>query len=437
MIKNRPAIKDSRAPAMPDHDAPSAPAPRRRFRLDPFWVYMGVVSAWFASFGLQTTLFPGVINFTLAESPARLGIAQAALTAPMLLLLPLTGVLAERMDRRRLLLVFHCVAGLSAAVLSAMLFAGMLSYEALVVYALVVGSAGAFVMPARDSAINGVTRVSQRLGRPLSLQRAIVFASLVQFGAQISGMGAGFLASYVGPAPLFAVQAAILTAGGLLALSMPRLPRPRVHTEPVITALLTGLRTVIHSPVIWPMTLIMIAVGALVVGGGFFVIIPVLVRDVYGAGYDVLAGLMVTFWVGAFFSNIILARLPLIERPGRTLMVVQTAAALALGCIALPLSMIQLFAVIFIWGLAGGVAMSLSRALVQENAPRRQIARVMSVYQLGLFGGMPAGAVIMGYVVEWMGPRDAALIPAGGILAVLIVIIATTPILSVRRADPS
>ncbi|MGY6661675.1 MAG: MFS transporter [Glycocaulis sp.] len=410
---------------------------RRLFRPDPFWAYMAVVAAWFASFGLQTTLFPGVINFTLAESPARLGIAQAALTAPMLFLLPLTGVLAERADRRTLLLVFHGVAGVSAGIMAALMFAGLLSYEALVVYALVVGSAGAFVMPARDSAINGVTRVTQRLGNPLSLQRAIVFASLVQFGAQITGMGAGFLASYVGPAPLFAVQALILVAGGAMAMSMPRLPRPREHTEPVLTALVTGLRTVINSPVIWPMTLIMIAVGALVVGGGFFVIIPVLVRDIYLAGYDVLAGLMVTFWVGALFSNIILARMPLIERPGRTLMVVQTAAALALGCIALPLPLPALFLTIFVWGLAGGVAMSLSRALVQENAPKRQIARVMSVYQLGLFGGMPAGAVIMGYVVEWMGPRDAALIPAAGILAVLIVIVLTTPILSVKRADPS
>ncbi|MGP1274450.1 MAG: MFS transporter [Caulobacterales bacterium] len=422
---------------MPDTDNTLPVPARRSFRPDPFWAYMAVVSAWFASFGLQTTLFPGVINFTLAETPARLGIAQAALTAPMLFLLPLTGVLAERADRRTLLLTFHLIAGLSAGVLSALLFAGLLSYEALVVYALVVGSAGAFVMPARDSAINGVTRVTQRLGRPLSLQRAIVFASLVQFGAQITGMGAGFLASYFGPAPLFAIQAVVLAAGGLIALSMPRLPRPREHSEPVITALLTGMRTVLESQVIWPMTLIMIAVGALVVGGGFFVIIPVLVRDIYGAGYDVLAGMMVTFWLGAFFSNIILARLPLIERPGRTLMVVQTMAALALACIALPLTLIQLFAVIFVWGLAGGVAMSLSRALVQENAPRKQIARVMSVYQLGLFGGMPAGAVAMGYVVQWLGPRDAALIPAAGILGVLIVIVLTTPILSVRRADPS
>ena len=283
-----------------------------------------------------------------------------------------------------------------------------------------------------------MTRVTQRLGRPLSLQRAVVFASLVQFGAQISGMGAGFLASYTGPAPLFAIQAAILVLGGTdRPVSCPGCHSRREHGEPVLRALLTGLQTVIGSPVIWPMTLIMIAVGALVVGGGFFVIIPVLVRDIYNGGYDVLAGLMVTFWLGAFFSNIILTRLPLIERPGRTLMVVQAAAAFSLACIALPLSLIQLFVVIFVWGLAGGVAMSLSRALVQENAPKRQIARVMSVYQLGLFGGMPAGAVTMGYVVQWMGPRDAALIPAVGILAVLIVIVLTTPILSVRRADPS
>ena len=129
---------------MADDRQTRLPAPPKRFRPDPFWAYMAVVSAWFASFGLQTTLFPGVINFTLAETPARLGIAQAALTAPMLFLLPLTGVLAERVDRRTLLLVFHAVAGLSAAVLSAMLFAGMLSYETLVVYALVVGTAGAF-----------------------------------------------------------------------------------------------------------------------------------------------------------------------------------------------------------------------------------------------------------------------------------------------------
>lgn len=415
--------------------APPSPSPAR-FRVDPFWAYMAAVSGWFVSFGLQTTLFPGVISFTLEESPARLGLAQAALTAPMLFLLPFAGVVAERADRRTLLLGFHLLAGLATSLLTISLFAGFLSYEGLIAYALVVGMAGAFVMPARDSAINGVTRVTQRLGRDLSLQRAIVFASMVQFTAQITGMGLGFLASKIGPAPLFAVQAATLVLGGLAALAMPKLPRPKEQSEPVLTALAEGVRTVITSPVIWPMTLIMIAVGALVVGGGFFVIIPVLVRDVYAAGYATLSTLMVTFWLGALASNIVLARMPLIERPGRTLLIVQSLAAIMLGCLVIETSLPVLYAIVFAWGLAGGVAMSLSRALVQENAPKKQIARVMSVYQLGLFGGMPAGAVIMGYVVEAFGPRMAALIPAGGILAVVLIIMFTTSVLKVRRADP-
>ncbi len=415
----------------------ATPHHRARLRIDPFWAYMAAVSGWFVSFGLQTTLFPGVISFTLEESPARLGIAQAALTAPMLFLLPIAGVVAERADRRSLLLGFHLLAGLATAFLTLSLFAGFLSYEGLIAYALVVGLAGAFVMPARDSAINGVTRVNQRLGRGMSLQRAIVFASLVQFTAQITGMALGFLASQIGPAPLFAVQAVIVVLGGLAALAMPKLPRPKPSGEPVLTALHDGIRTVITSPIIWPMTAIMIAVGALVVGGGFFVIIPVLVRDIFGAGYATLSTLMVTFWVGALASNIVLARLPLIERPGRTLIIVQAFAAIVLGCLVLETSLPVLYGIVFAWGLAGGVAMSLSRALVQENAPKRQIARVMSVYQLGLFGGMPAGAVIMGYVVEAVGPRLAALIPAGGILAVLVIIVLTTPVLTVRRADPT
>jgi predicted lipid-binding transport protein (Tim44 family) len=60
----------------------------------------------------------------------------------------------------------------------------------------------------------------------------------------------------------------------------------------------------------------------------------------------------------------------------------------------------------------------------------------MSVYQLGLFGGMPAGILLMGPVVGAIGARPAALIPMIGLGVVLILISIATPILSVRRAQP-
>ena len=410
---------------------------RRMWRMAPFTAYLLAVTGWFFSFGLQTTLFPGVLSYTLNESPDRLGMAQAALTAPMLLILPLAGVVAERLDRRAVMAGFHLLAAAGAGGLALLLFNDQLSYSILIAYALVVGAAGAFVMPARDSAVNPVTKVAQRMGKPgFTLQRAVVIASLVQFAAQIAGMGAGYLAGRFGPGPLFAVQAAGLIIGGAAALVMPRLhARRRIHI-PVLRSLREGVTTVLSSSVLLPMTLIMLAVGFFVVGGGFFVIVPVLVRDGYDGGYGLLAGLMISFWLGAFVANVLLARHGAVERPGQALMAAQMVTVISMGALALPLPLLALVVLVFLWGLGGGVAISLSRAVVQEQAPPAQLARVMSVYQLGLFGGMPAGAFFMGHVVDALGPRTASLIPMAGLLIVLSAIALMTPILKVRRVDP-
>jgi len=407
---------------------------RQIWRLPPFTAYMITVACWFFSFGLQTTLFPGVINYTLNESPDRLGLAQAALTAPMLFLLPITGVLAERLDRRRVMAGFHLLAALCALALAGLLFNDQLGYWILVTYALCVGAAGAFVMPARDSAVNPVTRVTQRLGHSdFTLQKAVILASLVQFAAQTMGMGLGFLAGMLGPGPLFGVQAAGLLIGAGAAMLMPRLSEHKGPQGSIWASLKDGVATVAQSDVLAPMTLIMMAVGLLIVGGGFFVIIPVLVRDGYDGGYGMLAALLVSFWVGAFVANVLLAQMREVVFPGRALMMAQLVTVVSMGLLALPLPIWGLFALVFTWGLGGGVAISLSRAVVQENAPGHMVARVMSVYQLGLFGGMPLGAFTMGYVVDAFGPRLSALIPMAGLMLVLVWVALATPILRIRR----
>lgn len=396
------------------------------------------VSGWFFGFGLQTTLFPGVINYTLLETPERLGIAQAALTAPMLLLLPVAGVLAERFERRQIMFRFQVLAGAAAAALAAMLFQNQLSYGLLIGYALVTGTAGAFMMPARDSAVNPVTRATQLMGRGgFTLQKAVIIASLVQFAAQIAGMAAGFLAGVFGPGLLFVIQAAGLMIGAGSALLLPRLNRRTAPSEPVLRSLSDGVRAVTGSNVLAPMTLVMMAVGCLIVGGGFFVIVPTLVRDAYEGGYGLLAFLLVAFWTGAFAANVILAKAKSIDRPGRALMLAQLVTVASMGLLSLPMPLPALFGLVFAWGLGGGVAISLSRAVVQENAPRDKVARVMSVYQLGLFGGMPVGAFLMGFVVAELGPRLSALVPMAGLFVVLAVIAVFSPILKVRRVDPA
>ncbi|WP_394694157.1 MFS transporter [Hyphobacterium sp.] len=400
----------------------------------PFAAYLVIVAGWFFGFGLQTTLFPGIVYFTLTDStPQQLGFAQMALTAPMLLLLPAAGVLAERRGRRRILMVFYAMAAVLAAMLGALLVYGYLTYWLLVIYALAVGSCGAFVLPARDSAINTVVDIANRSGKPITLQKAVVIASLVQFAGQITGMGVGYLARWTGPGPLLFLQAGGFLLGVIATVGLPRLKARRTATTHAMQDLVEGIKTVFQSPVIGSMTAVMVAVGFFVVGGAFFVVIPVLVRDVYQAGYGTLSSLLVVFWIGAFIANALLAKLSHIERPGRAVMLAQLVTVVSLGGLALPLPLEGLYALDFFWGLGAGVAISLSRSVVQENAPKEMLARIMSVYQLGLFGGMPAGAAMMGIVVAALGPRESVLIPMIGLALVLAAISIFTPILSVRR----
>ncbi|MEE2527025.1 MFS transporter [Hyphobacterium sp. HN65] len=399
----------------------------------PFAAYLVIVAGWFFGFGLQTTLFPGVVYFTLAESPERLGLAQMALTAPMLFFLPAAGVLAERRGRRRILIIFYALAALLAAFLGGLLISGTLTYWLLVIYAFAVGSCGAFVLPARDSAINAVVRIANRSGKPLTLQKAVVIASLVQFAGQITGMAVGYLARWTGPGILLFLQGGGFLLGVIATVGLPRLKAKRTVETHALQDLVDGVKTVLGSPVIASMTAVMVAVGFFVVGGAFFVVIPVLVRDVYGAGYGTLSSLLVVFWIGAFIANALLAKMSHIERPGLAVMLAQLVTVISLGGLALPIPLAGLYALDFFWGLGAGVAISLSRAVVQENAPSEMMARIMSVYQLGLFGGMPLGALIMGFVVAALGPRESVLIPMAGLAVVLVLIAIFTPIMSVRR----
>ena len=78
------------------------------------------------------------------------------------------------------------------------------------------------------------------------------------------------------------------------------------------------------------------------------------------------------------------------------------------------------YVVIFMWGCCGGISMTMSRTIVQEAAIESHRARVMSVYSLGMMGGMPIGSFTLGVVIDWVGTRNAVLVPVLGMLTILI-----------------
>jgi predicted MFS family arabinose efflux permease len=88
--------------------------------------------------------------------------------------------------------------------------------------------------------------------------------------------------------------------------------------------------------------------------------------------------------------------------------------------------------IVFIWGLAAGISIAMSRAIVQDAAPKAQLARVLSIYQLGFMAGAPIGAAMMGALVDLFGPQKIAIVPAGGMLILIVWMALSTPVWNMK-----
>jgi MFS family permease len=360
---------------------------------------------------MQTIVFPWLVTVVLHEPAARVGIAQMSLMAPSIFLMLLGGAVADRADCRRLLVRGHLVAALPPLLLGLAIARGWLAYGGLIVYALAVGTAGAFVMPARDAML---TRVA--VG---GVGRAVAVMTAMQFGAQLVGIAVGGSAGALGAPSVLLLQAVVLAFGGVAALRLPA--APPVAGSPGhsrLRAVRDGLRAAARSPILVPVLIANLAVGVLYVGA-FLVILPLIVRDVYGGGSAELSLVSLGFWGGTIGSTLVQIRLGALRRPGRAIVIALCLGAGVLAAMARPSPFPAFVALCLVWGLGAGVVMTQARTLVQSAAPETHRARILALFQLGLMGGAPVGALLIGYLAALAGPRGAAIYPAACMLLVL------------------
>jgi len=402
-------------------------AEKREFR----W-YLGGVAAWFTSFGIQTIVFPWLVAVVLKEPAQRVGIAQMAMMAPAIVFMLLGGAVADRADCRRLLLRSHLLAALAPLALAGIVAVGALGYSSLLGYGIIMGTLGAFVVPARDALLTRVVRRDR--------ERAIAVTSAGQFICQLVGIVVAGWAGRIGAQALLAGQAVIL-AGGALAVSRLAPAPPAAahrHDESRLAAMRDGLREVARSERIFPVIVAMLAVG-LFYGGAFAVILPLIVRDVYGGGSGELALVNTCFWGGTIASTMLQIRLGALRRPGRAVLLAMAGGAVVLGAMAAPGPLWAFALICLVWGVGAGVTLTQGRTIAQLEAPESHRARVLAIFQLGFAGGAPVGALGMGYLVALTGPRLAAIYPAAGMVVVLGFLIARsslwghTPV-ALRRA---
>jgi predicted MFS family arabinose efflux permease len=196
-----------------------------------------------------------------------------------------------------------------------------------------------------------------------------------------------------------------------------------------------GLDDVRTSPSLLPVVVLTAAIGVCFVGS-FMVILPVILREDFGATVERVSTLQVVFWGGTIVSTLAIGTVGPIARKGR--MVVM---AIAVGCVVLAAMSIKgplwlFYLLTFIWGLGAGVTITMARTIVQEDAPNASRARIMSVYQLGFTGGLPLGALLAGPVVGALGGRLAAPVAALAMALVLVSLLSLTRLWTLGATPP-
>jgi MFS family permease len=386
--------------------------------------YLASTACFLVPAGIQMVMFPWLVAVYLNESPTRVGIAQMAGQLPMLLLILWGGLLGDRFDQRRLLIGLQLTMVVPPLVMAALAWHQRLFYEVLLVWALVGGALGAIAQPARDALLNRVAGAD--------VQRVVTMAVGVQFGIQVLGFAAGSAADRVGPAVLMVVQALFMLAAAAATRRVPPLPASVRERRPALAEIGDGLTLAWRSPEIRAAILLTFSVGVFF-AGSYLVLLPLMVRDLYQGGAAGIAGAFAANMLGTCTTIIVLMRRGGVARPGRALLLGGVVSVSVLSLLHFELPMAGFYAVIYLWGMCGGISMTMSRAIVQEASPDSHRARILSVYSLGMMGGMPLGSLLLGWCVGAFGVRNAVLVPVVGMALVLVALRLRSGLWSVQR----
>ena len=376
--------------------------------------------------GIQMVLFPYLVAVYLQESPTRVGFAQMSGQIPMLLLLLWGGVLGDRLDQRKLLLVIQSIMLLPPLVIAVLDWQGLLSYGVLIGWAVFGGTLGAFAQPARDALLNRIAGQE--------IQRVVILVIGVQFSIQIVGFAIGAMASSTGITIVLVLQSLAMFCALLATRKIP-LAEPSTRTaarQHPLRDIAEGLRMAWQSQTIRPAVIQAFSTG-LFFAGSYIVVLPLMIRDIYGGSSQEIALAFAANMLGSSTTIFWLMRRGGIENSGRALLIGSLVSLSMLSVLTQELSQPVFYFVIYLWGVCGGMGMTMSRSIVQEAAPESHRARLLSVFSLGMMGGMPIGSVMLGACVDAFGPRQAVWVPVIGMLTVTLVLIFTTRLWYVRR----
>ena len=361
----------------------------------------------------------GWLAFQLTDSPFMVAVAAFARSAPMMLLGPFAGLVADRMHRGRVLVFTQAMGLVTGLALAGLFWAGWGRFWPMVGLEVLFGVLWAIDFPARRTALYALVG-PRRVAGAVSLETVSMQVAKM-IGPVLAGVG---LARF-GPAPCFAAVAALYALGLLIFVGLPaRIGGPSGRdTASVVSSLGAGFREAWREPTVRAVLIITVLMNVL-----FFPyqhMLPVFARDVLGVGPEWLGALIGADGLGALLGALAIASRRGFLPHGRLFAVsVLIAPFLLLAFTGLRWPWACLAVLVVIGAAESGFA-AMQSTLVLLSAPAESRGRAMGILS-ACIGTQPAGTLWIGFLATGIGvPAAMAL---NGVVALVAMLPAAWPL---------
>ena len=369
--------------------------------------FTSAVGTWMQRFAQQWLIFD-LTKSVPTDAAFYLGVDAFAGNVPLLLFTLLGGVVADRYDRRYLLMGSQILQMCCALTLTALVWTDTVTIPSILALSFTAGTAQAFGGPAFQSLIPSLVP-RKTLPNAIALN-SIQFNLAQSVGPLIGGLILATL-GLVGCFGLNGLSFLVVVA----ALAYVRIPAPnQTNRKPVLEELKGGLLYVGRGGALLSLTVLAVATTSL--GLPIRAFLPVFADDP-----NTLSQMMAALGIGAVVGALIVAWLGTFHKMGLTLLSVIIAFGGLIAAFALtPVGVIS-YIILFFIGVALLIVFSLTASLVQLTVPDELRGRVMSIYLMAFRGGMPLGSLVSGYVVastSWA-TTESIIAVNGGLLALV------------------
>ena len=352
------------------------------------------------------------LAYRLSHSAMVLGLVSFAGLIPTFLFAPFAGVLADRWNKHRVLVITQVCAALQSAALAVLTISGRITITQLIALSAVQGLINAFDMPVRQSLLVEMIEDRRDLPNAIALN-----SSMVNLARLVGPSMAGILIAGVGEGGCFAIDAASYLAVITTLLMMrfrarPAAPLERKH---LLLELKDGFAYAARSPAIVSVLALLALVSFM--GVPYMTLLPMIVSDRLAGDARVLGYLTAASGLGALTGALFLAARKSVSGLGRIIM--GSAAVFGVGLILFGMSRSIWLSLpmMLVTGMGMMVQMAATNTVLQSIVEENKRGRVMGLFLMSFAGAAPFGSLFGGFMADRIGA--APTLECGGVVCCL------------------